>query len=153
MVDVRRVIACWQTTRSARAAARHLGIDRKTVRRYVAAALALGLGEKRALSDDDLESVLRQTRALAPPRAAWDVLRAQRDAFAPPDDAAPPPSLRRVQARLAERGVRVAYSTLRRFALRELGWKRSASNPSTPDYLEGPPRALGRNLAKPPAIV
>jgi hypothetical protein len=121
MVDVQRVIACWQVTRSARATARHLGIDRKTVARYVAAARSLGVGSDRALTEGELAAVLTQSRA-APERPGWEALQAHRELLAPLV-AEDPPSLRGVHQRLAERGVRVAYSTLRRFAQREIGWR------------------------------
>ncbi len=43
MIDVREVLRRWAAGQSQRQIARETGIDRKTVARYIAAALELGL--------------------------------------------------------------------------------------------------------------
>ena len=123
MVDVRELLRRRQAGESARRAARECGADRKTVKRYYEAAESCGVGPATVLSDEVVAEVARlvQARPAAPPSDAW---RARcrsaigsrrgwrRTAAAPGAD----PEL------LAREGVHVSYSTLRRYAQRELGF-------------------------------
>ena len=73
MLDVREVLRRWQSQHSIKSIARESGIDRKTVRRYLAAAEALGIALDAVLTDDVVHEVARfvQTRPVPTPSDAW----------------------------------------------------------------------------------
>jgi hypothetical protein len=82
--EVREVLRLWLQGEGIRATERLTGLDRKTVRRYVAAAVELGLvrdGGEEQLSDDFIGSVIEAVR---PHRSdgrgeAWGLLVAHHD--------------------------------------------------------------------------
>jgi transposase len=136
MIDVREVLRRWQLQQGIKEIARATGINRKTIRRYLTAAKALGVTATTELSDGVVHDVAQyvQARALTIPSEAWRGLEPHRDRIARwLDDRL---RLSRVHALLARDGIEVTYATLRRFAIRELGW--------------GAPKATVR-LADPPA--
>lgn len=137
MQDVREVLRRAQAGQSLRQIARDTGLDRKTVRRYLAEA-----ERQSALSDEPVtEEAARsvghrvQQRPAVPPSDQWTALlgrRAQIEAWL----AAPEPlRLVRVHELLARDGVDVAYTTLRRFAGKEIGWHKR----TTTVRLDDPP--------------
>lgn len=125
MIDVREVVRRWQAGQSARAIARESGTDRKTVVRYVGAAEACGLGKESVLSDEIVAEVAQrvQARPLAPPSDARKTLQGHRERIEGWLRAERPLRLVRVHELLARDGVDVGYTTLRRFAHDELGWR------------------------------
>lgn len=123
MQDVREVLRRSQAGQSARHIARETGLDRKTVGRYLEEARAAGK-DADAVTDEIAGAVGRrvQERPLPPPSEQWRALgahRAQMEAWLAGDR---PLRLVRVHELLAREGVQVGYTTLRRFARRELGW-------------------------------
>ena len=128
MIDVREVLRRWQAGQSARQMSRDGVAGRATAARYIEAALELGLTPQAELSDEAVRAVAEQVQARpAPeqsePRVLLDQHRARIEAWLRQDS---PLTLVRVHELLARDGVTVAYTTLRRYAHAELGWKERA---------------------------
>jgi transposase len=126
MRDAREVLRRRQAGQSARRIARETGLDRKTVGRYFDQADERGVGPHATVTDEIAGAVGKQVQARpAPtPSEAWNTLtgrRAQIEAWLGTE---PPLRLVRVHELLARDGVAVGYTTLRRFASRELGWRK-----------------------------
>jgi hypothetical protein len=71
--EVREVLRLWLRGEGIRSTERLAGVDRKTVRRYLAAAVELGLvrdGGEEQLSDEFVGSVVEAVRRTAPMAAA-----------------------------------------------------------------------------------
>jgi hypothetical protein len=119
--EVREVLRLWLQGEGIRATERLVGVDRKTVRRYVAAAVELGLvrdGGEEQLSDEFIGSVVKAVR---PHRAdghgeAWLLLVANHQLI---EDWLRTDELmvRKVHDLLGRRGVVVPERTLHRYAL------------------------------------
>jgi transposase len=123
MQDVRELLRRHEAGQSARKIARELGMDRKTVGRYLEQARRLEPALA-TVTDDVALSVGHRVQARAPvvPSQAWQVLvdrRAQIEAWLGSE---PPLRLVRIHELLARESVEVGYTTLRRFAHRELDW-------------------------------
>ncbi len=125
MTDVREVVRRWQSGQSAREIARNGIADRKTAGRYIEAAQACGLTPESELTDGVVAEVAQrvQARPLAPPSQARQELAVQRARIEGWLRGDPPLRLVRVHELLARDGIAVAYTTLRRFAHDELGWR------------------------------
>lgn len=125
MIDVLEVLRRWQSGQSARRIAKDCIADRKTASRYIQAALASGITESTTLDDGVVAAVGRrvQERPPTPPSAARNVLIAHRDRIEAWLRSPHPLRLVRVRELLARDGVDVGYTTLRRFAHDELGWR------------------------------
>lgn len=138
MTDVRGVIHRWQEGQSARQIARAGVVDRKTALRYIETARRCGIEPQSDISDELVAEVARkvQARPHPPPSSAWQTLEARRAQIEGWLMGPKPLRLVRVQKRLALEGVQVTYSTLRRFAHRELGWR---ERPSGVSAREAPP--------------
>lgn len=125
---VEQVLRRWQQHESARSIARVMGLDRKTVGRWLTSATSLALPQDRDLTEADVRAVIRRGRKLAPPRGPsdeWRVLLAHRDRIAGWVAEPRPLPLSVVHVLLSrDHGVAASYATLRRFAIRELGWRR-----------------------------
>lgn len=125
MSDVREVLRRWQAGESLRRMSRAGVADRKTVTRYVEAAKRLGVQRTTPLDEEILRQVLdgvqRQVEG-RPVSEVWSQLTARKDNLRQWlfDDGL---QLTRVQELLAAHGLEVAYTTLRRFAHRELDWR------------------------------
>lgn len=110
---------------SKRAISRDLGLGRATVNRYIDTALALGLGQDELAAE--LVATVARTVRLRPvpePSAQRQMLAEQRELIR---DwlIHRRHSLTLVRDMLENVGVNVSYATLRRFAIRELGWVHS----------------------------
>jgi len=129
MQDVREVLRRRQAGQSARRIARETGLDRKTVGRYLEQAAADGVTASVPVTDEVAGTVGRgvQARPLPAPSEPWLALSGRRAQIQTWLDGEPPLRLIRVHELLARDGVTVAYTTLRRFASRELGWRKQAS--------------------------
>jgi transposase len=119
--EVREVLRLWLRGEGFRATERLAGVDRKTVRRYVGAAVELGLvrdGGEEQLSDEFIGSVVEAVR---PHRgdgrgAAWGLLVANHQLIVDwlkTDEL----TVRKTHELLARRGVVVPERTLHRYAL------------------------------------
>jgi hypothetical protein len=122
MIDVRELLRRRQAGESARRAARGCGADRKTVKRYYDAAEQCGADGE--LNDELVARVaaLVQGRPAPPPSDAWKTLVPVRERIEAWLSGERPLRLVRVHELLAREGVCVSYSTLRRYAQRELGY-------------------------------
>lgn len=128
MQDVREVLRRHQAGQSARQIARETGLDRKTVGRYLEQAEEHGLEPQTAVTDEVAGAVGKrvQARPVPAPSEAWLALAGRRGQIEAWLDGEPALRLIRVHELLARDGVMVGYTTLRRFASRELGWRKQA---------------------------
>ena len=128
MIEVREVLRCWLAGAGLRTAAERAGVDRKTARRYVDAAVAAGLvrqGGEAQLTDELLGAVVAAVR---PARAgghgqAWEALAAEEARIRDWIDHERL-QLTNIHGKLARRGVTVPYRTLHRFAVARCGFGR-----------------------------
>ena len=137
MVELREVLRLWREGLPKKRLAAQLGLDPKTVRRYLAAAAATGLrADAGPISDEHLRDVLL---ALHPgggrPRGeGWTRCGEQRAAIQ--RWLADGLRLTKIRKLLARQGVLIAYPTLHRFAVLELQFGRTAT---TIPVLDGEP--------------
>jgi transposase len=127
MTDVREVLRRWQSQQSIKAIARGTRIDRKTVRRYVEMAGKLGIERTTELTEAVVHELAQavQARPMPDPSDAWRSVephRAQLEAWIEQGL-----RLSRMHALLVRSGAGVTYATLRRYAIRELGWGKPCS--------------------------
>ncbi len=127
VVEAREVLRLWLRKYGLREIARMLAIDRKTVRRYVDAAVDAGLdrtGGEGQLGDELLGAVVGEVRTGRPAGhgEGWQRLESER-AFLE-ERLKEKLRLTKVHDLLARRGVVVPYRTLHRFAVSELGFGR-----------------------------
>lgn len=125
MVDVREVLRRWQSEQSARQIARDGVVDRKTAARYVQAAMECGVGRDTELTDEVVGRVVErvQARPEVDRSDGWKALEKRREQLTAWLRSEQPLRLVRVQELLARDGLSVPYTTLRRFAHEELGWR------------------------------
>src|SRR6266516_3319221 len=123
MIDVKELLRRLQAGESTRRAARECGADRKTVKRYYEAAEECGVRVGSELSDELVAEVARlvQARPALTPSDAWKALVPVRSRIEGWLSAERPLRLVRIHELLAREGIAVSYSTLRRYAQRELG--------------------------------
>lgn len=134
--EIREVLRLWLRGEGQRSVARHAAVDRKTVRRYVEAAVACGLdraGGEEQLTDELIGQVCERVR---PHRAdghgeAWATLRANHDQLKAwlVDDGL---TVVKVHDLLTRQGTVVPERTLHRYALEVLGVGRSARTTGSP---------------------
>lgn len=129
MIDVREVLRRWQAGQSARQQAREGVVGRRTATRYIEAAQELGLTSDAELTDDAVRAVAArvQGRPAPPPSEVRQELEQHRARIAQWLEHDPPLTLVRIQELLARDGIAFSYTTLRRFAHDELGWKERAA--------------------------
>jgi transposase len=126
--EVREVLRCWLGGGGLRTAAERAGVDRKTARRYVEAALTAGLvrdGGECQLTDELIGAVIAAVR---PARAsghggAWESLLAHEQQIREWVTGGEL-QLTNVHGKLTRRGVNVPYRTLHRFAAERCGFGR-----------------------------
>ena len=128
MIELKEVLRLWGEGLPKKRLAAQLGLDPKTVRRYLAAAAATGLrADAGTLSDEQLRDVLL---ALHPaggrPRGdGWTRCQEQREPIRRwLNDGL---RLTKIRKLLARQGVLIAYPTLHRFAVLELQFGRTAT--------------------------
>ena len=127
MIEVREILRRVARGEGARPIAAAVGVDRKTVTRYVNAAREAGVTDGTELTDDVIHDVARrvQSRAPAEPSDEWRGVAAHRERIEAWLTQSRPLRLRKIHTLLArDHGLRVSYDTLRRFAMRELGWRK-----------------------------
>jgi transposase len=125
MQDVRELLRRHETGQSARRIAREMGLDRKTVGRYLEAAQKLKTATA-TVTDEVAGQVGRrvQARPAPAPSEAWRALEARRTQISEWLGGERPLRLVRIHELLARDGLTVGYTTLRRFASRELEWRK-----------------------------
>ncbi len=128
MQDVREILRRRQAGQSARQIARETGLDRKTVGRYLQEASAHESESPPTVTDEIAGAVGKgvQTRPSPPPSEAWTALDGRRAQIVGWLEGEKPLRLVRVHELLARDGLEVGYTTLRRFASREFGWRKQA---------------------------
>ncbi|HZC30136.1 MAG TPA: IS21 family transposase [Gaiellaceae bacterium] len=125
VVEAREVLRLWLRKYALREIARMLGMDRKTVHRYVDAAVDAGLlqsDDERQLGDELLGAVIEEVRTGRPSGhgESWQRLERERAFIA--ERIEKDLRLTKIHELLARRGVVVPYRTLHRFAVSELGF-------------------------------
>jgi transposase len=133
MFEVKEALRLWLAGVAKKRIAVQLGLDHKTVRRYLKAAVAAGVTTEAALSDERLATLMVALHA-RPERAhgeAWSRCQSQRGFIE---------SLLKQRVRLSKvrrllhrRGVAVPYPTLHRFAVAELSFGRTAATIAVAD--------------------
>jgi transposase len=141
VLEVKEILRQWLAGVPKRRIAQQLGLDVKTVRRYLAAAKACGVEQAHgaaALTDELVAAVLTATQpATGRPRGdGWATCEARRSFIEKHIDHGV--RLTKVRKLLGREGVAVGYQTLRRFALEQLGFGHSP--PSVP-VADGEPGA------------
>lgn len=129
MIEVKEILRLWLARVPKQQIARTLGVDRKTVGRYIALATEQGLGPGQgsdALTDEQLEAILvrLKTGTGRPHGDAWERCVEHR-AFI--QQQLEHVKLSKVRRLLRRKGVHIPYPTLHRFAVTELGYGRRAS--------------------------
>jgi hypothetical protein len=130
--DIDDLLRRWQAREGVRQIARETGIDRKTIRRYIAAAKTCEIGAEREPSDEDVGRVIKRVQARPPrsPSEAWKKLLPFKDRIASCVDDDQRLRLRAARIMLAAEGIHVTYWTLRRFALRARADKLATGKPN-----------------------
>lgn len=127
MHEVKEVLRLWLAGQAKKVIARQVGLDPKTVRSYVAAALAAGLvGTASEVSEELLTKTLAELRPEAgrPRGEAWAVCEQEREDLG--RLLGQGVRLSKARKLLQRRGVEIPYSTLHRFAVEELDFGKSA---------------------------
>jgi hypothetical protein len=136
MIELREVIRLWQEQMPKKRIAARLGLDPKTVRRYVGAAEAAGLRAQETLSDEQLRDVLLalQPGGGRPHGESWARCGEQREVIQ--RWLASGLRLTKIRKLLVRQGVLICYPTLYRFAVEQLQFGSTA--PTIP-ILDGQP--------------
>lgn len=135
VVEVREVLRGWLAGVGLRKVAERAGVDRKTARRYVAAAQTAGLTRDagvEAVTDELVGAVVEAVRPARPNGhgGSWDLLLEHEEqirAWVKGGDGRDPLSNVKVEELLALQGVRVPYRTLHRFAVQRCGFRVKAT--------------------------
>lgn len=125
MVEIREILRRLQAQHSKRQIAREMGIDRKTVRRYVEAAQTFGVGRDVELTDEIVRQVAdavqgRPAIALSEER---QLLADRTEQIRSWLDREEPLTLKKIHDLLAREKLEVSYPTLRRFVMDDLGFR------------------------------
>ena len=130
-MEIEEVVRRWQAGESQRAVARATGLARETVKKYLAAAVSLGLSGTGPPPNDSVLIELRRlgvvatqpVHRLAPQMAMLEPYRDQIAMWLDQDQLL----LTRIQELLEPYGVQVKYTTLRRFVRQAGLWKQPRS--------------------------
>jgi hypothetical protein len=124
MFEVKEVLRLWFTGVAKKRIAAQLGLDPKTVRHYIKAAVAVGITTAAELTDERLVAVMARLRPGVgrPHGDSWSECQRQRPFIESllKDGV----RLSKVRRLLQRRGVRLPYPTLHRYAVEELGFGR-----------------------------
>ena len=125
MLEIKEVLRLWQAGIAKKRIAAQLGIDPKTVRRYIEVAVEHGLRLDGELSEEHVAEVVGALRTLPPrPRGdAWATCAMERSFVE--EHLRRGVRLTKVWRLLQRRGVHVPYSTLHRYARDELDFGRT----------------------------
>ena len=139
VIEVREALRAWLAGKSERAVAAQAGVDRKTGRRYVAAAVAAGLsrgGGEGQLTDELIGQVVSVVRPVRPDGhgQGWAELEARQQQITGWVAGGVP--VVKIGVLLARQGVVVAERTLHRFAAERCG---AAGSKVTTRVDDGPP--------------
>ena len=137
MIELKEVLRLWGKGMPKKRVAAQVGLDPKTVRRYLKAATAAGLhADGDPISDERVREVLLALHPVGgrPRGDGWALCTEQREAIRRWLEAGV--RLTKIRKLLARQGVRIAYPTLHRFAVLELQFGRTA--PTIP-VLDGDP--------------
>jgi transposase len=127
VIEIREVLRAWLAGKSERAVAAQAGVDRKTSRRYVRAAVAAGLsrdGGEDQLTDELIGQVVSVVRPVRPDGhgEGWAELEGRQEEIAAWVEGGVP--VVKIGILLARQGVVVAERTLHRFAAERCGGKK-----------------------------
>ena len=130
MTEIREVLRAWLAGAGLRRVAERAGVDRKTARRYVAAAVEAGLardGGLGQLTDELVGQVAGVVRPVRPGGRgrAWEQLEACRDQIGA--QVKQGLSVVKIGVLLERRGIVVPYRTLHRFCVERCGFGRTAA--------------------------
>jgi transposase len=130
VTEIFEVLRAWLAGAGLRRVAEQAGVDRKTARRYVKAAVEAGLardGGPGQLTDELVGQVAQVVRPVRPGGhgLAWEQLEACREQIAGQVKAGL--SVAKIGVLLERRGVVVPYRTLHRFCVERCGFGRTAS--------------------------
>jgi transposase len=137
MIEFKEVLRLWREQIPKKRIAAQLGLDPKTVRRYLHAAEAAGLGDGReTLHDEQVRDVLLalQPSGGRPHGEDWTRCSEQREAIR--HWLAQGLRLTKIRKLLVRQGVSIGYSTLYRFAVEQLEFGQTAT---TIPVIEGEP--------------
>jgi transposase len=139
VIEIREVLRAWLAGKSERAVAAQAGVDRKTSRRYVMAAVAAGLsreGGEEQLTDELIGQVVSVVRPVRPDGhgQGWAQLEARREEIAAWVAGEVP--VVKIGVLLGRQGVVVAERTLHRFAAERCG---AGGGQVTTPVDDGPP--------------
>lgn len=136
MIEIKEVLRQWQAGAKHKRIARCLGMDPKTVRRYVRVAEDCGLEIGGELTDEQLGVVLEALRPAADRQrgASWEQCEVHRDFIG--RHLSSGVRLSKVRRLLVRQGVVIPTATMYRFAAAELGFGRRA--PTVP-VVDGEP--------------
>ena len=144
VVEVREVLRAWLEGHGLRRVAERAGVDRKTARRYVAAAEDAGLSRDADLAVVTDELVGLVVEAVRPARpnghgSSWAALLEREEQIATwvkGGDGHDPLSVVKIEELLARSGCVVPYRTLHRFAVERCGFR---PKPTTVRVTDGEP--------------
>lgn len=130
MIEVKEILRLWLAGVPKQRISGMLGVDRKTIRRYIALAAAQGLEPSQGvagLTEERLVSILLalKTGTGRPHGEGWELCAARREFIN--DKIRSKVKLSKIRSLLAREGVRVPYATLHRFAVSELGFGQRAT--------------------------
>ena len=139
VIEIREALRAWLAGKSERAVAAQAGVDRKTSRRYVTAAVAAGLsreGGEEQLTDELIGQVVSVVRPVRPDGhgQGWAQLEARQEEITAWVKAEVP--VVKIGILLARQGVVVAERTLHRFAAERCG---AGGGKVTTPVDDGPP--------------
>jgi transposase len=135
VVEVREVLRAWLEGHGLRRVGERAGVDRKTARRYVAAAEAAGLDRDagvEAVTDELVGLVVDAVRPARPNGhgVSWELLLGHEEQIRAwvagglvDGQRQDPLSIVKIEELLARQGVRVPYRTLHRFAVERCGFR------------------------------
>jgi hypothetical protein len=130
VTEIREVLRAWLSGAGLRRVAEQAGVDRKTARRYVEAAVDAGLartGGPGQLTDELVGQVAQVVRPARPGGhgQAWELLEARQAEIAAQVKAGL--SVVKIGVLLERRGVVVPYRTLHRFCVERCGFGKTAT--------------------------